>query len=236
MKDITINEIIDYLRYMDTLGFSDLPLPVPETLCNDEFCLIKEVALKRLIEEIGDCRRCRLAKERTTIVFGEGNADASLMFIGEAPGADEDKQGRPFVGKAGQLLTNLIVKMGIKREDVYIANTVKCRPPENRKPAPDEITACNPFLRKQIEIIKPKVIMTLGDLATRTLLGEVGSITRVRGKVFDLDGITVVPTFHPSYLLRNTSKKWDTWRDAQLVLKILEDEKRSRGTAAKGKL
>ncbi|RMG01935.1 MAG: uracil-DNA glycosylase [Nitrospirae bacterium] len=212
---------------METLGFDKLPLEVPETVCNDEFCLLKEAALKQVLQEIGDCKRCRLSLERTNIVFGEGDADADLMFIGEAPGADEDKQGRPFVGRAGQLLTRLINKMGFKREEVYIANTVKCRPPGNRKPSADEIFTCNPFLKKQISIIKPIVIMTLGDVATKTILGDVGNISRVRGKKFDYEGITVVPTFHPSYLLRNASKKWDTWNDAQLVLKILEEAKRN---------
>ncbi|HEB75740.1 MAG TPA: uracil-DNA glycosylase, partial [Nitrospirae bacterium] len=146
---------------------------------------------------------------------------ARLMFVGEAPGEQEDLQGRPFVGKAGELLTRLIEKMGFGRDGVYIANTVKCRPPGNRNPLDDEIAACMPFLERQIEIIGPRVIMTLGSVATRALLGDVGSISKARGKTFRYRGIPVVPTFHPSYLLRNPKSKWLTWNDAQAVLRLL---------------
>ena len=178
-------------------------------------------ALVRLREKIGDCTRCKLHKGRHTIVFGEGSDKLRLMFIGEAPGRDEDLQGRPFVGQAGELLTRMITNLGLKREDLYIANIVKCRPPQNRNPEPDEIATCKPFLLKQIEIIKPAVIITLGAVATRNLLEKNASITALRGQVFNFKGAHVVPTYHPAYLLRNRSAKWDTWNDAQKALKLL---------------
>lgn len=186
----------------------------------------KEAALKALREEIGDCKRCKLSKGRTHIVFGEGNANAKLMFIGEGPGREEDLQARPFVGDAGQLLTRLIERMGFKREDVYIANIVKCRPPMNRDPQDDEISACFPFLDKQIDIISPEVIVSLGKISAYMLIGvkcpiSKFSITKVRGRFYEYKKIPVMPTFHPAYLLRNPKDKWLTWEDAQAVLKKL---------------
>ncbi|MCX8031228.1 MAG: uracil-DNA glycosylase [Thermodesulfovibrionales bacterium] len=193
----------------------------------------KKKALMLLREEIGDCQRCKLSKGRKNIVFGEGNVNTEIMFIGEAPGRDEDIQGRPFVGQAGQILTNLINKMGsekgfnFKREDVYIANIVKCRPPSNRDPEPDEICSCIGFLNKQIEIIAPKIIFALGRISTHTLMGlktpiSKFSITDVRGKFFDYRTndliIPVMPTFHPAYFLRNSKDKILTWNDALAVL------------------
>ncbi len=219
--DISASEIKMLLQYLSALGFERLPIEIEDTVCENGLCLIKEKALQAVRNELGDCRRCHLWERRKNIVFGEGNPEAELMFIGEAPGAEEDIQGRPFVGPAGQLLTRLIEKMGLKREDVYIANTIKCRPPMNRNPAKEELQKCMPFLKKQIAIIRPKVIMTLGDVATRALLGDVGSISRVRGKRFQYEGIVVIPTYHPSYLLRNSKAKWQTWEDAQKVLRIL---------------
>ncbi len=219
--EVRLSEIRLLFEYLSALGFDRLPIEIDDTVCDNGICLHKEKALESLRNEIGDCARCRLSEKRKNIVFGEGSPDAELMFVGEAPGAEEDIQGRPFVGPAGQLLTRLIEKMGLKRQDVYIANTVKCRPPGNRNPRDDELRECMPFLKKQIAIIRPKVIMTLGDVATRALLGDVGSISRVRGKKFVYDGIPVIPTFHPSYLLRNRSAKWQTWNDAQRVLKLL---------------
>ncbi len=218
--------LIRIVKYFEVMGYERLPLNVPVSVCSisnsgNSSCLIREKKLFKLREEIGDCRLCRLSEKRTNIVFGEGNPEAELMFIGEAPGADEDLQGRPFVGRAGELLTRLITKMGLKRDDVYIANIVKCRPPNNRRPREDEIEACLPFLKKQIEIINPRVIMTLGDVATKALLGEIGSISKVRGKTYRYNTIKVVPTFHPSYLLRNPNAKWLTWSDAQLALRLL---------------
>ncbi len=186
----------------------------------------KEDALKALREEIGDCHRCKLSKGRTNIVFGEGNAYAKIMFIGEAPGREEDLQARPFVGDAGQLLTRLIERMGFKREDVYIANIAKCRPPVNRDPQDDEISTCFPFLDRQIDIISPEVIVSLGKISAYTLMGvkcpiSQFFITKVRGKIYEYKGIPVMPTFHPAYLLRNPKDKWLTWDDMQAVLKKL---------------
>lgn len=186
----------------------------------------KEALLKAIRDEIGDCQRCKLSMGRTHIVFGEGSANAKIMFIGEAPGREEDLQARPFVGDAGQLLTRLIERMGFKREDVYIANIVKCRPPMNRDPQGDEISACFPFLDRQIDIISPDVIMSLGKISAYMLMGVKGpiskfSITKVRGRFYEYKGIPVMPTFHPAYLLRNPKDKWLTWEDAQAVLKKL---------------
>ena len=183
----------------------------------------KKSALKALREEIGDCQRCKLSKGRKNIVFGEGSVDAEIMFIGEGPGEDEDLQGRPFVGKAGQLLTKLIEKMGFKREDVYIGNIVKCRPPLNRDPEEDEISACSPFIKKQAEIISPKVIVSLGRIATQTLIGVKIPIGKLRGKFYQFENIPLMPTFHPSYLLRNPKDKWLVWEDAQKVLEKIKE-------------
>jgi len=183
----------------------------------------KKVALRTLREEIGDCHRCKLAKGRKNIVFGEGSVDAEIMFIGEGPGEDEDIQGRPFVGKAGQLLTRLIEKMGFKREEVYIGNIVKCRPPFNRDPEEDEINACSPFIKKQAEIISPKVIVSLGRISTQTLVGVKIPISKLRGKFYRFENIPVMPTFHPSYLLRNPKDKWLVWEDAQKVLEKIKE-------------
>lgn len=194
----------------------------PEVL-NFQASESKKTALEALREEIGDCRRCKLSQGRTNIVFGEGNHDAALMFIGEGPGEDEDIQARPFVGKAGQTLRSLIRKMGMKESEVYIANVVKCRPPANRTPLPDEITTCIPFLRKQIEIIFPRVIMLLGNVALQGVMSSPHlRITAVRGTFIDYEGIKVMPTFHPSYLLRNPKDKWLVWDDAQKVIGMLE--------------
>jgi uracil-DNA glycosylase family 4 len=179
----------------------------------------KDAALKKLVEEIGDCRRCKLSGKRTHIVFGEGNPDARLMFIGEAPGREEDLQARPFVGEAGALLTKLIEKMGFSREDVYIANIVKCRPPMNRDPENDEMDACKGFVESQIEIIDPDVIMSLGRISSLTLIGNPNlKISAIRGRFFEYRGIPLMPTFHPAYLMRNPKDKWLTWSDAQKVL------------------
>jgi len=182
-------------------------------------------ALERLrVEEIGDCRRCKLHAGRRTIVFGTGNPNARLMFVGEGPGHDEDVQGVPFVGRAGQLLTQIIQAMGFRREEVYIANVVKCRPPDNRTPQPDETASCSPFLRAQIEIIAPEVIVALGSPATQALLGTSEGITRVRGTFRNHGSIPVMPTFHPAYLLRNPAAKKDVWEDMKKVIAFLKGE------------
>lgn len=180
------------------------------------------LTLESIREELGDCKRCRLHKGRTNIVFGVGNPNASIVFVGEGPGEDEDLQGEPFVGKAGQLLTKIINAMGLKREDVYICNVVKCRPPKNRNPEPDEIATCRPFLEKQLDAIRPKIIVALGNHAAQTLLNTTEKITALRGRFYWYrDGIQLMPTFHPSYLLRNESKKAEVWKDMQEVLKAL---------------
>jgi len=167
---------------------------------------------------IGDCRRCRLCEGRRTIVFGTGSAGARLMFVGEGPGRDEDIQGLPFVGRAGQLLNQIIKAMGFEREQVYIANVVKCRPPDNRTPLPDEVASCTPFLFSQIDIIAPEVIVALGAPAAQALLGSTSGITKIRGTFREFRGIPVMPTFHPAYLLRNPSAKRQVWDDMQQVM------------------
>jgi uracil-DNA glycosylase family 4 len=177
--------------------------------------------LEALRAHIGDCTRCKLATGRTNLVFGVGNPEARLMFVGEGPGADEDLQGEPFVGRAGQLLTQIIKAMGFERSDVYIANVVKCRPPNNRNPEPDEIATCSPFLEAQIAAIRPDVIVALGKFAAQTLLATETPISRLRGQFHDRRGVDVMPTFHPSYLLRNPAAKREVWEDMKLVMKRL---------------
>ncbi len=181
-----------------------------------------EERLASLRQEIGECVRCRLSEKRTRIVFGAGNSRARLMFVGEGPGYDEDRQGLPFVGRAGQLLNRIIESIGMKRDDVYIANIVKCRPPENRTPWPDEIATCSPFLLRQIEAIRPRVVCALGGVAVQTLLGTSTPISRVRGEFRSLpDGTLVMPTFHPAYLLRNPDKKKEVWEDMKKIRDVL---------------
>src|SRR5579884_2429107 len=179
-------------------------------------------ALRLIREDIGDCTRCRLHKQgRKQIVFGVGNPNAELMFIGEAPGADEDIQGEPFVGRAGQLLTNMIKAMGIQREEVYIANVVKCRPPANRTPERDECETCSPFLMRQIEVIGPKVLVALGAVAAKTLLAVNAPMSELRGRWFDFRGTKLAVTYHPAFLLRDPRQKKEAWKDLQMVMKEL---------------
>src|SRR3954453_3811087 len=171
-----------------------------------------------------DCTRCKLHTQgRQQVVFGVGNHDADLMFVGEAPGADEDAQGIPFVGRAGQLLTKIIEAIDLKREEVYIADVIKCRPPGNRNPEQDEVETCEPFLFQQIDVIKPKVIVALGAFAARALLRPLEPISRLRGRVYDYRGAKLVPTFHPAYLLRNPSSKREVWEDMKRVRSLLRD-------------
>jgi DNA polymerase len=183
--------------------------------------------LRAIREDIGDCRRCKLCQGRTHIVFGVGNPAADLMFVGEGPGADEDAQGEPFVGRAGQLLTKIIEAMGLGREDVYIANIIKCRPPGNRLPERDEIAACQGFLARQIEAVRPKIIVTLGSLAGQILLRTETPVTRLRGLFRDYHGTLVMPTFHPAFLLRNPNKKREVWEDMQKVRDRLAEIRRA---------
>jgi uracil-DNA glycosylase family 4 len=179
-------------------------------------------ALRLIREDIGDCTRCPLHKQgRKQIVFGVGNPNADLMFIGEAPGADEDMQGEPFVGRSGQLLTNMIKAMGLSREEVYIANIIKCRPPGNRAPERDECATCSPFLMRQIEAVKPKAIVALGAVAAKTLLAINAPMSELRGQWFDFRGTKLAVTYHPAFLLRDPRQKKETWKDLQMVMKDL---------------
>jgi uracil-DNA glycosylase len=181
--------------------------------------------LATIREDIGDCTRCKLCNlGRRQIVFGVGNPRADLMFVGEAPGRDEDMQGIPFVGRAGQKLTQIIEAIGLKRDDVYIANVIKCRPPENRNPEPDEVEKCEPFLFRQIDTIKPKVIVALGTFAARSLLKTMDPISRLRGRVYDYRGAKLVPTFHPAFLLRNPDCRREVWEDMKKVRALLKSE------------
>ena len=182
-------------------------------------------ALTAIRTELGDCTRCKLhTLGRKQIVYGVGNPSADLMFVGEAPGADEDIQGEPFVGRAGQLLTKIIEAMGLRREDVYIANLIKCRPPQNRNPEPDEMVQCEPFLFRQIDVIKPKVIVALGKFAAQALLRTTDPITRLRGREFRYRNAILMPTYHPAYLLRTPSAKREVWEDMKRVGAILKGE------------
>lgn len=177
--------------------------------------------LEAFYQSIKDCQKCRLGATRTKFVFGVGNPNAELLFVGEAPGYDEDQQGEPFVGKAGQLLTRILGAMGLTRQDVYICNVLKCRPPENRNPSPDEVAACDPHLRRQLEIIAPRVIVALGKFGCESLLGRQVAITRERGHWKDYRGAPVMPTYHPSYLLRNPDAKKEVWEDMKEVMRKL---------------
>ena len=240
MKTEILKDIKGILEFYQALGFDTLPISfeavrrvyreekndsrVVASSVTPSVTKLKEAALKALREEIGDCKRCKLSSGRKNIVFGEGSPDARLMFIGEGPGREEDLQARPFVGDAGILLTRLIEKMGFRREDVYIANIVKCRPPMNRDPERDEIESCRGYVEKQIEIINPQVIISLGRISSQTLIGNPAlKMTSIRGRFFDYNGIPLMPTFHPAYLLRNPKDKWLTWSDAQKVLEKLQD-------------
>jgi DNA polymerase len=203
-------------------GDRSLDLEMPESRMHYEQLQDPFRVLQSIREDLGDCTRCKLHKQgRKQIVFGVGNPHAELMFIGEGPGADEDEQGEPFVGRAGQLLNNMISAMGIKREDVYIANVVKCRPPGNRTPEPDECATCSPFLLRQIDAIQPKVLVALGAVAARTLTGVNEPMIRMRGKWWDFRGTKLAVTYHPAYLLRDPRQKAEAWKDLQMVMKEL---------------
>ena len=214
----------EFVNYQRRLGMQlieasypvTLVRPVAETESPQE--PPEAMSLEAIREEMGDCRRCQLWQSRTHLVFGVGNPRAGLMFIGEAPGAEEDRQGEPFVGAAGQLLNRLFDRLAINRQDVYITNVVKSRPPGNRNPAAEEIAACRPFLLKQIQAIRPRIIVTLGAVATHALLESKDSLNRLRGNWQQWQGIPVMPTFHPSYLLRVPQQRIKTWEDMQKVL------------------
>lgn len=206
-----LTELSDYLDLYRQWGFEGIP-------CKKEFQAPQDLpALEKLRIELAGCQRCKLSHGRTHIVFGEGNPRATLMLIGEAPGAEEDRLGRPFIGKSGELLTRMLQAIGLHREDVYITSIVKCRPPQNRDPEPDEIAMCLPFLRRQIEYIQPRIICALGRVAAQTLLDTTTPISKLRGRFHDYHGIKLMPTFHPAYLLRNPQDKRLAWEDLQRV-------------------
>jgi len=177
--------------------------------------------LEDIRNDLGDCRRCMLCETRKNLVFGVGSSSARVLFVGEAPGRDEDLQGEPFVGEAGQLLTKMIRAMGYERQEVYICNVLKCRPPENRNPSPEEITECSPFLLRQVRSIAPKAIVALGTFASQTLLETREPISRLRGRFHDYHGTPLMPTFHPAFLLRSPEKKREVWEDLQKVMKLM---------------
>lgn len=218
-----IKEIQNYLKFLSEMGSRGFDCS-PESLE-----LLKNLGkkttekqmsetLEEIRENMGDCHRCPLSETRTNIVFGEGDPNADIVFIGEGPGHDEDVQGRPFVGRAGKLLTKIINAMGLNREDVYITNIIKCRPPGNRNPMSEEIAACFPFLERQLEAIRPRYICALGTFAAQTLLETNTPISRLRGKFHEYKGIKLIPTFHPAYLLRNPNKKREVWEDIQKLM------------------
>ncbi|MDK2792190.1 MAG: uracil-DNA glycosylase [Deferribacteres bacterium] len=197
----------------DVYGVSEILIDSCSNSESDPFLELKDA--------VENCKKCQLSNYRSNVVFGEGDINADLMFVGEGPGAEEDRQGRPFVGRAGQLLTKMIEAMGLKREEVYIANIVKCRPPDNRNPFREEATACIDYLKKQIELVSPKVIVCLGSVAATYLLNTEKQISKLRGEFVDFNGIKVMPTFHPAYLLRNPSKKKEAWEDLKKVINFL---------------
>jgi DNA polymerase len=216
------NHAKDYLEYMASLGVRDLPVVTVEPTT---VATAKAETLEDITTDLGDCHRCPLGRHRTNLVFGEGPPNAKLMFVGEGPGRDEDLQGRPFVGPSGQLLTDIIVKgMQMRREDCYIANIVKCRPPDNRNPEPEEARTCLPFLKRQITVIKPRAIVALGLIASQYLLDTDLTLGRLRNRFHDLSGTPVMPTYHPSALLRNPGWKRDTWEDIKLVMALMKNQ------------
>ena len=208
-----LRSLAESLRFYQAMGVKDLPL-------TRDYFPTPEEAVARQEQNLQGCLRCKLSQGRTTIVFGSGNPRAELVCIGEAPGADEDAQGKPFVGRAGQLLTKMLESIGLDRErDCYIANIVKCRPPGNRNPEPDEVAACEPFLLAQLGAIRPKVILALGAFAAQTLLRTKEPIGKLRGRVFPLYTTLLIPTFHPAFLLRNPGQEFkrQAWEDLKLA-------------------
>ena len=193
-----------------SLSAAETPGAAPETL-------------EAVREDLGECTRCKLHGGRTKLVFGVGSPTADLVFVGEAPGRDEDRQGIPFVGRAGQLLTRIIAAIGLSRDEVYIANVIKCRPPNNRNPEPDEVATCEPFLFRQLDVIRPRVVVALGGFAIRTLLRTDEAVSRLRGRVFDYRGAKLIPTFHPAFLLRSPERKRDVWEDMKRVRALLAE-------------
>ena len=208
-----MREVVEQLKCFSDLGVTHLNVGTDDS----------SQSLEEIREEIGDCRRCKLWEKRHSIVFGVGNPEADLMFVGEAPGADEDAQGIPFVGRAGKLLTKIIEAMGMTREEVYIANILKCRPPGNRDPEPDEVETCEGFLFQQIQAVQPRIIVALGRHAAQLLLQTKTPISKLRGEFFQFQNSFLIPTFHPSYLLRNPSSKRQVWEDMKAVQARLKE-------------
>lgn len=242
LKAVAVSSLQEYLLALQESGLDGLPevmappaaphaaqQPVVTLSAGEETVEMphgrKHETLEKIRKSLGDCQRCKLAKGRQNLVFGVGNPQARLVFVGEGPGADEDRQGEPFVGEAGQVLNRIITAMGLKRDDVYICNVVKCRPPGNRDPEADEIAACAPFLQRQLQSVNPEAIVALGRFAAQTLLGTKEPISRLRGKFHDYQGVPVMPTYHPSYLLRNRADSgpfWEVWEDMTQVLRLLK--------------
>jgi uracil-DNA glycosylase len=213
----------------------DLLPPVPSASLFDAMNRIPDDTLLKVRDDLGECTRCKLHKSRNTIVFGDGNPKAELVFVGEGPGHDEDVQGLPFVGRAGKLLTQMIEAMGLQRKDVYICNVVKCRPPENRLPERDEIECCSPFLLRQLDVIAPKVIVCLGACAAQTLLETNRGISHFRGQWLEFRGRRLLATYHPAYLLRNPNAKGEVWKDLQKVMAVLGLQGKKGKSAEAGK-
>jgi DNA polymerase len=211
---MSLEELAQQLEFLRDIGVESMSVDdeqqqTPQAGNTSGLALIRE--------DIGDCHRCKLARTRTNIVFGSGNPDAELVFVGEAPGFDEDQQGLPFVGRAGQLLTKIIESIDLKREDVYICNILKCRPPDNRNPEPDEVSACGGFMKRQLATIRPQIVCCLGTFAAQTVLQTTSSISKLRGSFHDIDGMRVIATFHPAYLLRSPDKKREVWEDMKQI-------------------
>jgi len=229
-----LSQCKDYLSFRRDMGLGFLPAsfcnnpkprrtgvsPVEVRSSSEEHIVSqKRPTLADVRRELGDCELCKLHKTRTNIVFGAGNEQAKLVFVGEGPGLDEDIQGEPFVGAAGQLLTRIIRAINLRREDVYICNIIKCRPPKNRNPEPDEIEACKPFVLKQLDVIRPRLICALGSVAAQALLETAAPIGILRGRFHSFRGVKLMPTYHPAYLLRNPAKKREVWEDMQMIQK-----------------
>ncbi len=220
-----VEEIGNTLKFMEGLGCSGVDCSAKSLDTLEKWgttVTIADETLESIRTDIGNCKRCALSEKRTSIVFGAGDPKARLVFVGEGPGFEEDKSGEPFVGAAGKLLTKIIEAINLNREKVYICNIIKCRPPGNRNPMPDEIKTCYPFLKRQLSVIKPDFICALGTFAAQTLLETKQPISKLRGHFHDYMGIKVMPTYHPAYLLRNANKKRDVWEDMKMLMKEME--------------
>jgi DNA polymerase len=223
MKEKNLEDLKIYLSWLKEMDIKSLYLSTKQKEILSELAS-KEQLLDKIRVELGECKRCPLSKTRHHIVFGEGPATAQLVLVGEAPGHDEDLKGKPFVGAAGELLTQMLKAIELWRKEVYITNIIKCHPPKNRNPKLDEISTCKPFLEKQLMLIKPKVICTLGTIATHTLLQTDTPISHLRGKIYKWQKSKLIPTFHPAYLLRNPGQKKLAWEDLKLLKTLLENQ------------